>query len=261
MRKKLFVILMLVAVAVFLSGCTEFDQPITAESEGIWNRFFVYPLHFLIMYIANTIFNHGYGLAIIIVTILLRVLILPLNIKQLKSSQAMQMIQPELMALREKYSSKDAVTQQKLQQETMALFQKHGVNPLAGCLPILVQMPIFIALYHAIVRTEDIANYSFLWFELGSPDILLAVITFATTFIQQKIMMGTMPQNASANPQMQVMLYLLPILIGVFALFFPAALALYWAVGNLFMIVQTYLVRRPMMKQFEEQQKTGGAKK
>src|SRR5690606_25507886 len=101
----------------------------------------------------------------------------------LKSSQAMQMIQPELMALREKYSSKDAVTQQKLQQETMALFQKHGVNPLAGCLPILVQMPIFIALYHAIVRTEDIANYSFLWFELGSPDILLAVITFATTFI------------------------------------------------------------------------------
>ncbi|MGM8215777.1 membrane protein insertase YidC [Bacillaceae bacterium W0354] len=258
MRKNLIVIISLIAVTVFLSGCTQINEPITPESEGFWNQFFVYPLSFLITYIAETIFNHGYGLAIVIITILLRTLILPLNIKQLKSSQAMQMIQPELLALREKYASKDATTQQKLQQETMALFQKHGVNPLAGCLPIIVQMPIFIALYHAIVRTEEIENYNFLWFELGSPDIILAIITFATTFAQQKIMMSGMP--AGANPQMQVMLYLLPIMIGVFALFFPAALALYWAVGNIFMMVQTIFVRRPMMKQFE-QQNNGGSKK
>lgn len=137
--KRLFVVGAMIAIALFLSGCTQIDQPITEDSEGFWNSFFVYPLSFLITYIAEDIFNHGFGLAIIIVTLLLRTLILPLNIKQLKSSQAMQMIQPELQALREKYSSKDQQTQQKLQQETMALFQRHGVNPLAGCLPIIVQ--------------------------------------------------------------------------------------------------------------------------
>lgn len=250
--KRLFVVGAMIAIALFLSGCTQIDQPITEDSEGFWNSFFVYPLSFLITYIAEDIFNHGFGLAIIIVTLLLRTLILPLNIKQLKSSQAMQMIQPELQALREKYSSKDQQTQQKLQQETMALFQRHGVNPLAGCLPIIVQMPILIAFYHAIVRTEAIENYTFLWFSLGEPSIIMAVITFTTTFIQQKLMMAGSP--AAANPQMQVMLYLMPVMIGAFALFFPSALALYWVVGNLFMIAQTLLVRRPMMKQLEKRQ-------
>ncbi|PKR77436.1 OxaA precursor [Halalkalibacillus sediminis] len=257
MRKRILLIVALIGVAVFLSGCTEINEPITPDSEGIWNKYFVYPLSFLITYIAEDIFNHGFGAAIVIVTILLRTLILPLNIKQLKSSQAMQMIQPELKEIRAKYSSKDQQTQQKLQQETMSLFQRHGVNPLAGCLPIIVQMPILIAFYHAIVRTDEIQEYSFLWFQLGEPSYILAFITLATTYAQQKIMMAGTP--AADNPQMQIMLYLLPVMIGVFAIFFPAALALYWVVGNFFMIVQTLFIRRPMMKQFEENNE--GAKK
>ncbi len=244
-------------MATLLSGCFEINEPITSESEGIWNSFFVYPLSFLITYIAEGVFNEAFGAAIIIVTVLLRVLILPLNVKQLKSSQAMQLIQPELKEIREKYSSKDAQTQQKLQQETMALFQRHGVNPLAGCLPILAQMPILIAFYHSIVRTDEIAEHDFLWFSLGEPSIILAIITFATTFIQQKIMMAGTP--AADNPQMQIMLYLLPVMIGAFALFFPAALALYWVVGNFFMIAQTLLIRRPMMREFEKN--NGGTNK
>src|SRR5699024_8862708 len=87
----------------------------------------------------------NYGLSIIVVTIIIRLILLPLNVKQLKSSKAMQDIQPQLKEIQKKYSSKDANTQQKLQQETMELFQKNGVNPLAGCLPIFVQMPILIA--------------------------------------------------------------------------------------------------------------------
>lgn len=260
MRKKIIFIIALIGLAIFLSGCMDINQDLTNDTkEGIWEEYFVWPLISLIEFIAEDIFNHGYGAAIIIVTILLRTLILPLNIKQLKSSQAMQLLQPEIQKLREKYSSKDQQTQQKLQQETMALFQKHGVNPLAGCLPIIAQMPILIAFYHAIVRWEPIRNYDFLWFSLGEPSIILALITMATTFIQQKIMMAGQP--ASVNPQMQVMLYLLPLMIGGFALFFPSALALYWVVGNLFMIVQTIFIRRPMMKQFEENQKNGGSKK
>src|SRR5699024_1378810 len=109
--------------------------------------------------------------------------------KQLKSSKAMQEIQPELKALQEKYSSKDANTQQKLQQETMKLFQKHGVNPLAGCLPVFVQMPILIAMYHAIMRTTEIQSGEFLWFQLGTPDYILPLIAAGATFLQQKLMM------------------------------------------------------------------------
>jgi YidC/Oxa1 family membrane protein insertase len=233
----------------------EIDQPITSESEGIWNSWFVYPLSWLITYFAE-LFTGNYGLAIVIVTILARLLLLPLNIKQLKSSQAMQDIQPELKELQQKYSSKDANTQQKLQQETMTLFQKHGVNPLAGCLPIFVQMPILIAMYHAIMRTEEISQGSFLWFELGSTDPILPIITGVTTWLQQKLMMAGSP--AGQNPQMMVMLWVMPIMIGMFAFFFPAALALYWVIGNFFMIAQTLFIRKPMMA---NSAKTGGVKK
>src|SRR5699024_8299332 len=131
------------------------------------------------------LFNGSYGLAIVVVTIIIRVLLLPLMIKQIRSTQAMQQVQPEIKALQEKYSSKDAKTQQKLQQETMALFQKHGVNPFAGCLPIFVQMPILIAMYHAIMRTAEIKLGTFLWFELGSPDYILPIIAGLATFFQQ----------------------------------------------------------------------------
>lgn len=255
MRKKILLLAVLIGLLAFLSGCTEIDQPITSESEGIWNEYFVYPISWLIIYFAE-LFSDSYGLAIIIVTVIVRLVLLPLNIKQLKSSKGMQDIQPELQELQKKYSSKDANTQQKLQQETMALFQKHGVNPLAGCLPILVQMPIFIGMFHAIKRTDPIKDYSFLWFQLGSPDpfFILPIIAAGATWFQQKLMMSGNP--ASQNPQMMVMLYVMPIMIGVFAIFFPSALALYWVVGNIFMVVQTIFIRKPMMAN-----RTGGDNK
>ncbi len=239
-----------------MTGCTEINEPITKESEGIWNQYFVYPLSWLITYFAD-VTNDNYGLAIIIVTLIIRLAILPLMIKQTKSSKAMQALQPEMQALREKYSSKDQKTQQKLQQETMALFQKHGVNPLAGCFPLIVQMPILIGFYHAIMRTSEIASHNFLWFDLGEKDpfYLLPLIAGVTTFIQQKMMMAGTPHN----PQMAMMLWLMPIMIVVFAVTFPAALSLYWVVGNLFMIVQTYFIKGPELKQAAG--KAGGAKK
>lgn len=246
LRKKFWLLVGLISLLVILSGCNEINQPITNESEGIWNSYFVYPISWLITYFAE-LFNQNYGLAIVVVTILVRLLLLPLNIKQLKSSKAMQDIQPKLKELQQKYSSKDANTQQKLQQETMALFQKYGVNPLAGCLPIFIQMPILIGMYHAIMRTESIKTGSFLWFELGSPDpfYILPLIAGGATFLQQKLMMAGSP--AAQNPQMMVMLYVMPIMITVFAIFFPAALALYWVVGNIFMVAQTLFIRKPIM--------------
>ncbi|KGP73222.1 OxaA-like protein precursor [Pontibacillus yanchengensis Y32] len=257
MQKKILYLLVMTGLLVLLSGCTQINQDITSESTGIWNEYFVYPLSVLIKYFAG-LFSESFGLSIIVVTLIIRTILLPLNVKQLKSSKAMQDIQPELQELRSKYSSKDQKTQQQLQQETMQLFQKHGVNPLAGCFPILLQMPILIAFYHAIMRTQEIQTHNFLWFELGAPDpfFIMPIVAAITTFIQQKLMMGGSGQ-AMQNPQMKMMLYIMPIMIGVFALNFPAALALYWVVGNIFMIAQTIFIRKPMMKETE----TGGASK
>src|SRR5699024_4665672 len=254
--KKWLTVILLIGAVALLSGCTEIREPINAESTGFWNQYFVYPLSWVIMYFAD-LFNSSYGWAIIVVTVIIRLLLLPLNIKQLKSTQAMQEIQPELKELQAKYSSKDQKTQQQLQQETMALFQKHGVNPLAGCFPILIQMPILIAMYHAIMRTEAIKQSGdFLWFSLNSPDYILPIIAGAATFLQQKLMMAG-NSAAAQNPQIVSMLYMMPIMITVFAFFFPAALALYWVVGNIFMVAQTLLIRRPMMKDAS----TGGDQK
>lgn len=259
MRKKYALLFVLIGLVLLLAGCTEYDQPITSESEGIWNEIFVYPLSWVITKIAQ-IFGNSYGLSIIIVTIFIRLVLLPLNVKQIKSSRAMQEIQPKLQEIQKKYSSKDANTQQKLQQETMKLMQEYNVNPLAGCLPILVQMPILIAMYHAIVRTEEISNYSFLWFQLGSPDYVLPFLTAGFTFLQSKLMMST-NTSVNSNPQvamqMKMMLYVMPIMIGVMAFMFPAALALYWVTGNIFMVIQTLLINKPMMAK----NNNGGVKK
>jgi len=255
LRNKSYIVVLLVGALLLLSGCTEVNQPIDAESTGIWNEYFVYPLSLLIKFFAD-LFNGSYGLAIVVVTIIIRVLLLPLMIKQIKSTQAMQEVQPEIKALQEKYSSKDAKTQQKLQEETMKLFQERGVNPFAGCLPIFVQMPILIAMYHAIMRTFEIREGVFLWFELGSPDYILPLIAGGATFLQQKLMMSS-NSAAANNPQMTMMLYKMPIMITVIAFFFPSALALYWVVGNIFMVAQTLFIRNPMVKEASN----GGDKK
>lgn len=123
LKRRLLLIFSLIGVLVLLAGCTQINEPITSDSKGFWNSYIVYPLSQLITYMAN-LTGENYGVAIIIVTLLIRLLILPLMIKQLRSTKAMQALQPELKKLREKYSSKDQKTQQQLQQETMALFQK-----------------------------------------------------------------------------------------------------------------------------------------
>lgn len=258
LKRRILLLFSMIGVIVLLAGCTEINQPVTAESEGFWNTYIVYPLSQLITYVAN-LTNENFGLAIIIVTILIRLLILPLMIKQTKSSKAMQALQPEMQKLREKYSSKDQKTQQKLQQETMALMQKHGVNPLAGCFPILIQMPILIGFYHAIMRTREIAEHSFLWFDLGERDpyFILPILAGVFTFIQQKLMMAG---TAQQNPQMAMMLWLMPIMIVVFAVSFPAALSLYWVVGNLFMIAQTFFIKGPDLKAERQEAAAGGKK-
>lgn len=259
MKKRILFLISMLSMVVMLAGCSQINQPITPESKGFWNQYIVYPLSWLIKEVAHLLWN-SYGLSIIVVTILIRFAILPLMIKQTRNAKATQALQPELQALRKKYSSKDQMTQQKLQQETMALFQKHGVNPLAGCFPLVIQMPILIGFYHAISRTPELKTGSFLWFELGKPDPIwiLPILAGITTFIQQKMMMaGTENQN----PQMAIMVWMMPIMIVIFAINYPAALSLYWVVGNIFMILQTYFTKGPELKKSSATGIAGGAKK
>ncbi len=240
MTRKFALIFVLLILVMFAAGCN-YEDPIDPDN-GIWDKFFVFPLSWTLDYFAK-LFNttddrnvDQYGWSIVVVTILLRLLTLPLMIKQLKTSKMMQVIQPEMVKIQKKYQN----DQQKLQQETMKLFQKYNVNPLAGCFPILVQMPILIAFYHAIMRNEHIATHSFLWLsDLGQPDpfYILPVLAGLTTYLQQKVM------GAQANPQMKILMVVLPFMIAIFAIYFPSALALYWVIGNLFSIAQAYFMK------------------
>lgn len=234
LRKLSGIAILLIAI-VLLAGCSmdPRENPIDPSS-STWDKF-VYPFSASLDFFAKIFWNE-YGLAILALTIIIRLLILPLMIKQYRSTKQMQALQPEILKIRKKYKDDP----QKQQEETMKLFQKHGVNPLAGCMPLLIQMPILIALYNAIMRNEHIYEHTFLWMQLGERDpfFILPTIAAITTYLQQKMMSSVQQMN----PQMEMLMVIFPILIFVTAMTFPAALPLYWIFSNLFTIVQTYFM-------------------
>lgn len=248
---KAFFSFILVLSIVALTGCGMEASPITAESPGFFNHFLVYPFSWLLIKTA-VLFGNNYGLSIIAVTIFIRVMLLPLMIKQSKSMKALQDIQPKINVLKEKYTATDEKTQKKLQEETLKLFQSEGVNPLgSGCLPVLIQMPILLAFYYAISRTEELARHSFLWFDLGAPDpfYVLPVLAALMTFLQLKVSAAT---QKNANNQLAVLNNIMPIMILVFAINFPSALSLYWVVGGIFGIAQTYFLNQNRLSTVQE---------
>jgi YidC/Oxa1 family membrane protein insertase len=246
--KKIAILLLFLGILVTMTACGSVEHvPITAETEGVWNHFFVYPMSWLLIYVAE-LFNGSYGLAIVLVTIVVRLALLPLVLKQQKSTRALQTLRPEMEKLQNKYkeaTKKDPKKQQEMQKELFSLYQQHGVNPMAGCLPLFVQLPVMMAFYFAIMRTEQIALHTFLWFDLGNPDplYLLPLIAGATTFMQVRM------TAAQLNDQMKIMMYIMPVMIIVAGMTLPSALSLYWVVGNIFMIVQTYFT----VTRFEQQ--------
>lgn len=231
------IILMFVFLLILASCSTVNHEPITAETPGIWNHFFVYPFSQFIIFVAH-LFNESYGLAIIVITIIVRICLLPLMVKQIKNSEVQRSLQPEIEKLQKRKDLQE--DPQKYMQELMSLYQKHGTNPMAGCLPLFIQTPILIAFYYAIMRTEQLANDTFLWFALGSSDpyFILPIVAALTTYVSTKISMNSLGNN----PQVKMMLYVMPFMIFVAALMMPSALALYWIVGNLFSICQSYFL-------------------
>lgn len=196
----------------------------------------------------------NYGLAIILLTVLVKVVLYPLNYKQMHSMLAMQRLQPRLKEIQEKYR-KDP---QKLQQKVMELYQEHGINPMSGCLPLLIQLPILIALYRSLLNLfsrPGVENLHFLWISnlahkgITSPtDIILPLLAGATTYWQMKIT----PQGGGQQEMQRVMALTMPLFIMWITTTLPAGLGLYWVVYNILTIIQQYMMNRRLFAREKE---------
>ena len=185
----------------------------------------------------------SYGLAIILLTILIKILVYPLTKKQLQSMKAMQRIQPQMQKIQEKYKNNPQVMQQKL----MELYQKEGANPMSGCLPMLIQMPILMGMYYTLYSFDyGGAAPSFLWLPSLSetdPLYVLPLLSAATTYLTSKTMQSS-NANANQNSQMKILTYMMPIFIGWISLNFPSGLVLYWVTMNVVQIAQQLWMNR-----------------
>lgn len=237
--KRLLLMAGLVMLVFVLSACG--TSVISKDSTGIWDRYIVYYFAEAIKFLS---ISGNAGIGIILFTIIIRTLLLPLMHFQTKSMRKTQELQPQLKELQKKYSSKDAETQQKLREEQQKLYAENNVNPYTGCLPLLIQIPIMMALYQSISRVPELKQGIFLWLNLDQPDpyfilpILAAVFTFASTYLNS---MSQLESNAS----LKIMNYVMPAIIFMSALGFASGLSLYWVVSNAFQVGQTLLLNNP----------------
>ena len=182
----------------------------------------------------------NYGIAIILMTILVKALMYPLTAKQVRSMKAMQELQPALKKLQKDYKDNPQLLQQKMAE----LYKEAGVNPLAGCLPLLIQMPILMGVYYCLYGYSYSGDPTFLWLTSLSdtdPLYVLPILSALTTYIQQK---QTMANNGQDNQQMKIMSYMMPLFIGWISLNFPSGLVVYWVTMNLCQIAQQWYMFR-----------------
>ncbi|WP_345940877.1 membrane protein insertase YidC [Granulicatella sp. zg-84] len=247
--KKLQRGLILSSFIFLLAGCGNSQT----GQKGLWDHAIDHLSEF-IKYLSH-LAGDNYALGIILFTIITRIILLPIMQYQYKATRKTAELQPEIKKLREKYSARDRQTQLELQQAMKELNEKHGVNQLAGCLPALIQMPIMIALYQAILTTKELQTGHFLWAELGKVDpyfILPALAAFFTWLNGYLTLQG---QTKDAQQLKFMQLYMLPAMIFFFGFSLNAALSLYWVVGNIFAVGQTLLLNNPYKLRREREQK------
>lgn len=203
----------------------------------------------------------NYGLSIIVFTIIIKVILTPLAVKQTKSTFAMSEINPKIKEIQEKYKNKP----EKQNEEITKLYKESGFNPMAGCLPLLIQMPILLGLFYVFknpvsygvfaTKAEFLAaNGNFLWIKsLIKPDYILAVLSGLSAYFMQIVMT---PKEQMEGP-MKMMTYLLPGMSLIWGFSFPAALTLYWTISNVFSVFQFYVITKPLKAKLEaEKQKS-----
>jgi YidC/Oxa1 family membrane protein insertase len=202
---------------------------------------------FLVLHFMNDQFLHNYGWSIVLVTIIINMALFPLKLTTLKSSRKMQVLQPEIAKINEKYkgiSMSDPRAANK-QQETMDLYKKHGVNPLGGCIPLLIQMPFIYAFYKAIGVSIEMRHASWLWVgDLSQPEHFairfLPLIMVVTSFALQKMT----PAPAAGDPNQQKMMQFMPLMYLFFFWNASSGLVLYWLTGNLVGMAQQWFFNK-----------------
>lgn len=234
--KKTYFIIFSCLILISLSGCSN-----TVENPNFFFQLFVVPVEQVIHFLAEN-FHNSYGWAIIAITCIIRLLLMPFMINNVKKQKTMQkrmlQIKPELDSLQEKIKKTDD-TEKKMeyQQELLKLYKNNHISIAnIGCLPLIIQTPILMGLYYAIRYDQTIGLQSFLWFNLGTPDIILTLIACLLYYLQFYFSLQNLED--SQRNQMKFMGILSPVMIGIVSLNSASALSLYWSTSAILLIVQ-----------------------
>lgn len=242
-----------------LKSCPEFSPSDVAYS-SLWETIFVKPLAWLI--IKFGVFVKNYGIAVMIMGVIIRLILIPFTKKSLMQSENMKKAQPELQKIQKKYgdrSKQDQAQAMQMSQEMMLVYKKYGINPASGCLIAFIQLPILLAFLEAINRVPAIFEGSLLTLQLGTSPfvgiksgnllyIILILLIIFTTYFSYKNSMNTSTGDSNQDKQMAMMMKFMIVFISIASLSLPTALALYWIVSNVFMIVQNILIKRKIGK-------------
>ena len=259
--KRIALSIMGVAMLLVLTGCVQVDKATGQPTGFIWNTIGA-PMAEAIKYFA-TDKGLGFGIAIIIVTIIVRLIILPLGIYQSwkatlhseKMNALKHVLEPHQTRL------KEATTQEEKLEAQQALFaaqKEHGISMFGGvgCFPILIQMPFFSAIYFAAQHTEGVSEASFLGIALGSPSWILIACAGVLYYVQSLLSLHGV-EDETQREQLKKMIYMSPMMIVMFSIFSPASVTLYWVVGGFMMILQqfivNYIIRPKLRKKVREE--------
>ena len=242
MKKKLQLTSLLGLSLFTMTACATNGtaSDITADSTDLWSKF----VYFFAEIIRFLSFDISIGVGIILFTILIRTILLPVFQTQMVASRKMQEAQPRIKALREQYPGRDMESRTKLDQEMRKVYKELGIKHSSSLWPILIQMPVLLALFQALSRVDFLKTGHFLWINLGGVDtsfvlpILAAVFTFLSSWLSNK----ALSEKSGATTGM---MYGMPVLIFVFAISAPSGVALYWAVSNAYQVLQTYFLNNP----------------
>ena len=259
--KRIALSVMGVAMLLVLTGCVQVDKATGQPTGFIWNTIGA-PMAEAIKYFANDQ-GLGFGVGIIIVTIIVRLIILPLGIYQSwkatlhseKMNALKHVLEPHQTRL------KEATTQEEKLEAQQALFaaqKEHGISMFGGvgCFPILIQMPFFSAIYFAAQHTEGVSEASFLGIALGSPSWILIACAGVLYYVQSLLSLHGV-EDETQREQLKKMIYMSPMMIVMFSIFSPASVTLYWVVGGFMMILQqfivNYIIRPKLRKKVREE--------
>ncbi|MBR3198742.1 MAG: YidC/Oxa1 family membrane protein insertase [Bacilli bacterium] len=250
-----------------LTTCSKFT-PASGKYNGLWESLFIKPLSFIIIKIGRILEN--YGLAIIAVTLLIRLIIFPISQKSAMQSENMKFAQKDLEKLEKKYKGRDSQEDQmKKAQEMMTIYKKYNINPMSGCLFAFIQMPLFFAFLESLNRLPIVFEGKFLGYNLGASPfvkifgsslsfgklidsfgngtwiyLLLPILVGLATFFSFKLNSGVSGGSEEQQDQMKTMMNVMLVFIIFTSFTMPVSIILYWVTGSLFTVIQAYIIRR-----------------